>query len=48
MGYACCVNVRTANPDYSLREPKSGLLVNGVPVTDDGIILKEDDAISFE
>lgn len=43
----CCAYHRTANPDYSLRVPKSQTLINGNPVPEEGVLLCEGDTISF-
>lgn len=42
-----CVNPRTANPVYSYRKPKGGTLLNGVPLGDSPVVVKDGDTISF-
>lgn len=44
----CCGYIRTANPDYSLRQPKGKVVINGSPLSEGGIVLNEGDTISFE
>ena len=41
----CCVNVRTANPTYSWRMPSVPMTVNDVPLTNEGVILKDGDIL---
>lgn len=43
----CCVNIRTANPTYSLRIPQNTTLVNGEPLPKDGVVLNDNDIISI-
>lgn len=43
----CCAYVRTANPDYSRRMPNKITLLNGNSLPDEGVILKDEDVISF-
>lgn len=43
-----CVNLRPANPTYSLRTPKVKTMLNGGLVTGVGCTLNENDVISFQ
>lgn len=43
----CCVNIRTANPTYSLRIPQNPTLLNGQPLPVEGVILNENDIITI-
>lgn len=44
----CCVNIRIANPIYSLRTPQHPTLVNGKSLPNEGIILNESDIITIK
>lgn len=43
-----CVNLRPANPTYSHRVPKIKTMLNGELVPEDGIVMNENDVISFQ
>ena len=42
-----CVNIRTANPRYSWRYPVQPTLLNGLPLSDDGVVVKDGDVITI-
>lgn len=44
----CCGYIHTANPDYSLRVPAMSTLLNGTPVPEEGMTLKDGDTIHFQ
>lgn len=43
----CCVNIRTANPTYSLRTPQNPTFLNGKPLPKEGVILNDNDIITI-
>lgn len=44
----CCVNIHPANPAYSLRTPQKETLVNGKPLSKEGVILSDNDIITIK
>ena len=41
-----CVNIRTANPRYSWRFPDHPTLLNGLPLSDGGVVVKDGNVIT--